>query len=166
MAPPAVPRPRDLPYQAGMSEAEIRDAHARLVRLLAQRRLLLGVNIGLMSRPGSPVFRRIETALPIGLGLFGVISATLLGGVMLGILALTIGIAIWFLVILPRIKDQVYARTYAYVTSAPEAFLKAWEAQAITLRAGEAECRPPGGDWIAFVAAARTREEDEEEGYP
>lgn len=148
-----------------MSDARIRDAHARLTRLLAQKRLVLGVNIGLMSRPGSPVFRRIESALPIGIGLFGVISATILGGVMLGVLALTAGIAVWFLVILPRIKDQVYARTYAFVTSTPEAFLKAWEATAITLRAGEQECRPPDGDWIAFVRTARTREEDEEEGH-
>jgi hypothetical protein len=147
-----------------MSSARIRDAHARLTRLLAQKRLLLGVNIGLMSRPGSPVFRRIESALPIGLGLFGVISATILGGVMLGVLALGAGIAVWFLVILPRIKNQVYARTHAFVTSSPEAFLQAWEARAITLRAGEEECRPPEGDWIAVVHAARTREEDEEEG--
>jgi hypothetical protein len=151
--------------EVGMSEARIRDAHARLTRLLAQKRLVLGVNVGLMSRPGSPVFRRIESALPIGIGLFGVISATILGGLMLGILALTAGIAVWFLVILPRIKDQVYARTYAFVTSSPEAFLQAWEATAITLRAGEEECRPPGDDWIAFVRAARTREEDEEDSH-
>jgi hypothetical protein len=152
--------------EVGMTDARIRDAHSRLTRLLAQKRLVLGVNIGLMSRPGSPVFRRVETALPIGIGLFGVISATILGGVMLGILALTAGIAVWFLVILPRIKDQVYARTYAFVTSAPEAFLQAWEAAAITLRAGQEECRPPDGDWIAFVRATRTREEDEADGYP
>lgn len=147
-----------------MSDARIRDAHARLTRLLAQKRLVLGVNIGLMSRPGSPVFRRIETALPTGLGLFGVIGATILGGVVLGAAALTVGVAIWFLVVLPRIKDQVYARSYAYVTSSPEAFLHAWEARAITLRSGEEECRPPDGDWVAFVRAARTREEEEEEG--
>lgn len=147
-----------------MSNARIRDAHTRLTRLLAQKRLVLGVNIGLMSRPGSPVFRRIETALPTGLGLFGVIGATILGGVVLGAVALTVGVAIWFLVVLPRIKDQVYARSYAYVTSSPEAFLQAWEARAITLRSGEEECRPPDGDWIAFVRAARTREEEEEEG--
>ncbi|WP_439577697.1 hypothetical protein [Elioraea sp.] len=148
-----------------MSDSRIRDAHARLTRLLAQKRLFLGVNIGLMSRPGSPVFRRIESALPIGLGLFGVIGATIVGGVMLGILALTAGIAVWFLVILPRIKDQVYARTYAFVTSTPESFLRAWEETAITLKSGEDECRPPDGDWVAFVRAARTREEEEEDGY-
>jgi hypothetical protein len=147
-----------------MSEARIRDAHTRLTRLLAQKRLVLGVNIGLMARPGSPVFRRIETALPTGLGLFGVIGATIVGGVVLGAVALTVGVAIWFLVILPRIKDQVYARSYAYVTSSPEAFLQAWEARAITLRSGEEECRPPDGDWIAFVRAVRTRDEEEEEG--
>ena len=148
-----------------MPEASIRDAHARLVRLLAQRRMVLGVNIGLMSRPGSPVFRRIETALPIGLGLFGVIGATVIGGVVLGAVALTAGLAAWFLVILPRIKDQVHARSTAYVIAAPESFLAAWQAGAISLNAGEAECRPPDGDWIAFVRAVRTREEEEEEGF-
>lgn len=147
-----------------MSDARIRDAHTRLTRLLAQKRLVLGVNIGLMQRPGSPVFRRVETALPTGLGLFGVIGATVIGGVVLGVVALVVGIAVWFLVILPRIKDQVYARSYAYVTSSPEAFLQAWDARAVTLRAGEEECRPPDGDWIAFVRDLRTREEEEEEG--
>lgn len=146
-----------------MSDPRIRDAHARLKRLLAQKRLVLGVNIGLMSRPGSPVFRRVETALPAGLGLFGTIGATIVGGVALGVVALAVGLAVWFLAILPRIKDQVHARSYAYVTSSPAAFLQAWEARAITLRAGEAECRPPDGDWVAFVRAARTREEEEEE---
>ena len=148
-----------------MADVSSRDAHARLVRLLAQKRLVLGVNIGVMSRPGSPVFRRIETALPTGLGLFGVIGATVIGGVTLGALALTIGVAVWFLVILPRIKDQVYARSYAFVTSSPAAFAQAWEARAITLRAGAEECRPPDGDWIAFVRATPTREEDEEGGH-
>lgn len=148
-----------------MREASIRDAHARLVCLLAQRRVMLGVNVGVMSRPGSPVFRRIETALPIGLGLFGVIGATVIGGVVLGAVALVAGLAAWFLVVLPRIKDQVHARSTAYVTASPESFVAAWEARAISLNTGEAECRPPDGDWIAFIRAVRTREEDEEEGF-
>jgi hypothetical protein len=114
-----------------MADVSSRDAHARLVRLLAQKRLVLGV----------------------------------IGGVTLGALALTIGVAVWFLVILPRIKDQVYARSYAFVTSSPAAFAQAWEARAITLRAGAEECRPPDGDWIAFVRATPTREEEEEGGH-
>ncbi len=148
-----------------MANAHIRDSHARLKRLVAQKRILLGVNVGLMSRPGSPVFRRIETALPVGLGLFGVIGATVLGGVWLGMLALTIGLVLWFLMILPRIKDQVYDRTLAFVLSSPEAFETVWNAGAITLKAGERECRPPDGDWMRFVLEAKTREEEmEEEG--
>lgn len=147
-----------------MADPRSRDAHARLSHLLAQDRVALGVNVGLMSRPGSPVFRRVETALPIALGLSGAIGATIVGGVALGGVALAAGLALWFLVVLPRVRERVYARTCAYVTSTPEAFLEAWQAQAITLRAGEAECRPPAGDWAAFVQAARTREEEEEEG--
>lgn len=137
-------------------------SHARLTRLIMQKRLILGVNIGLMSRPGSPVFRRIETALPLGLGMFGVIAATVFGGVWLGILALTLGIVVWFLFLLPRIKDQVYDRTLAYVLSAPEAFAQVWQAGAVTLRAGERECRPPEGDWQRFVRETKTREEEME----
>ncbi|MFQ3622578.1 MAG: hypothetical protein SNJ73_03435 [Acetobacteraceae bacterium] len=146
-----------------MSTARIRDSHARLKRLVAQKRIFVGVNVGLMSRPGSPVFRRIETALPVGLGLFGVIGATVLGGVWLGVVALTVGLALWFLMILPKIKDQVYDRTLAFVLSSPEAFETVWNARAITLRAGERECRPPDGDWAGFVAEARTREEETDE---
>lgn len=150
-------------YGATMTtDPGLAESHARLKRLIMQKRLVLGVNIGLMSRPGSPVFRRIETALPLGLGMFGVIAATVFGGVWLGILALTLGILVWFLFLLPRIKDQVYDRTLAYVLSAPEAFAQVWEAGAVTLRAGDRECRPPEGDWRRFVAETMTREEEME----
>jgi len=145
-----------------MTDPSLAESHARLKRLVAQKRVVLGVNIGLMARPGSPVFRRIETALPLGLGMFGVIAATIFGGVWLGILALTLGIAVWFLFLLPRIKDQVYDRTLAFVLSAPEAFEQVWQAGAVTLRAGERECRPPEGDWLRFVAETRSREEEME----
>ncbi|WP_114377700.1 hypothetical protein [Elioraea thermophila] len=144
------------------TDPALAESHARLKRLIMQKRLILGVNIGLMSRPGSPVFRRIETALPLGLGMFGVIAATVFGGVWLGILALTLGIVVWFLFLLPRIKDQVYDRTLAYVLSAPEAFAQVWQAGAVTLRAGERECRPPEGDWQRFVRETKTREEEME----
>ena len=145
-----------------MSDPRDLDPHARLKRLIAQKRLILGVNIGLMSRPGSPVFRRIETALPLGLGMFGVIAATVFGGVWLGVFALTLGILVWFLFLLPRIKDQVYERTLAYVLSAPEAFAKVWQAGAITLRAGERVARSPDDDWQSFVYETKTREEEME----
>ncbi len=145
-----------------MTDPQVAQAHARLKRLIAQKRLILGVNIGLMSRPGSPVFRRIETALPLGLGMFGVIAATIFGGVWLGVFALTLGILVWFLFLLPRIKDQVYDRTLAYVLSSPEGFAQVWQAGAITLRAGEREVRSPDGDWQAFLRETMTREEEME----
>ena len=145
-----------------MTDPQVAQAHARLKRLIAQKRLILGVNIGLMSRPGSPVFRRIETALPLGLGMFGVIAATIFGGVWLGVFALTLGILVWFLFLLPRIKDQVYDRTLAYVLSSPEGFAQVWQAGAITLCAGEREVRSPDGDWQAFLRETMTREEEME----
>lgn len=146
-----------------MADRSVRSAHARLDRLLRERRLTLGVNIGLMNRPGSPVFRRIETALPIFLGIMGVVIAVAIGGFPLGLLALTAGLAVWFLVILPRIKDQVYERTLGYISSDPEAFLRVWEAGAVTLRRGGEECRPPGGDGAAFVRETRTQQEQDRE---
>lgn len=146
-----------------MSDRRVREAHARLVRLLRERRLRLGVNIGLMNRPGSPVFRRIETALPIFLGIMGVVIAVAIGGFPLGIVALTAGLGVWFLVILPRMKDQVYDRTLGYVTAEPDNFVRAWEAGAITLQRGEEECRPPGGDWAAFVRETKTQDEQDRE---
>jgi len=146
-----------------VADRRVRDAHARLVRLLREKRLTLGVNIGLMNRPGSPVFRRVETALPIFLGIMGVVIAVAIGGFPLGIVALTAGLGVWFLVILPRMKDQVYARTLGYVTGDPDAFVRVWEAGAVTLQRGGEECRPPDGDWAAFVRETRTQEEQDRE---
>jgi hypothetical protein len=146
-------------------DAKARDAHARLVRLLRENRLRLGVNIGLMNRPGSPVFRRVETALPIFLGIMGVVGGVALGGLALGLVALMAGLGVWFLVVLPRMKDQVYERTLGYVTGDVAHFLAAWEAGAITLERGGEECRPPEGDWQGFVRATLTaREQDREDG--
>jgi len=146
-----------------MPDRRVRDAHGRLVRLLRENRLRLGVNIGLMNRPGSPVFRRIETALPIFLGIMGVVIAVAIGGFPLGLVALAAGLGVWFLVVLPRIKDQVYDRTLGYVTAEPENFVRAWEAGAVTLQRGGEECRPPGGDWAAFVRETRTQQEQDRE---
>lgn len=146
-------------------DAKARDAHARLVRLLREKQITLGVNIGLMNRPGSPVFRRVETALPIFLGIMGVVGGVAFGGFALGIVALMAGLGVWFLVVLPRMKDQVYERTLGYVTGDAAHFLTAWEAGAITLQRGGEECRPPEGDWQGFVRATRTsREQDREDG--
>lgn len=146
-----------------MVDSRTRDAHQRLTRLLAQKRLRLGVNIGLMSRPGSPVFKRIETGLPVFLGIMGVVGAVVFGGLPLGIMALCAGLGVWFLVILPRMKDQVYERTLGFVTSTPDAFVQVWDENAVTLQRGDEECRPPEGDWIAFVHATRTREQEDED---
>ncbi len=146
-----------------MADRRVREAHARLVRLLREKRLALGVNIGLMNRPGSPVFRRIETALPIFLGIIGVIGGVAIGGLALGIVALMAGLGVWFLVILPRMKDQVYERTLGYVTGDPDAFQKVWDAAAVTLQRDGEECRPPEGDWMAFVRETKTREEQDRE---
>ncbi|MCU0987083.1 MAG: hypothetical protein MUC89_19455 [Acetobacteraceae bacterium] len=146
-----------------MADRRVRDAHARFVRLIEEKRLHLGVNIGLMNRPGSPVFRRIETALPIFLGIMGVIGGLATGGFPLGLAALVIGLAIWFLVVLPRMKDQVHSRTLGYVTGDPDAFVTVWQAGALTLQRGDEECRSPEGDWGAFVRATKTREEQDKE---
>lgn len=147
-----------------MADRRVRDSHALLVRLVRENRIRLGVNVGLMNRPGSPVFRRIETALPIFLGIMGVVGAVAIGGFPLGLVALMAGLGIWFLVILPRMKDQVYERTLGYVTSDPDAFVSVWDANAVTLQRDGEECRPPG-DWMAFVRTTKTQEElDREDG--
>ena len=145
-----------------MADRRVRDAHARLVRLVRENRLRLGVNIGLMNRPGSPVFRRIETALPIFLGIMGVVGAVAIGGFPLGLVALMAGLGVWFLVILPRMKDQVYERTLGYVTGDPDAFVTVWQAGAVTLQREGEECRAPD-DWMAFVRSTRTQEEQDRE---
>jgi hypothetical protein len=133
-------------------------AHATLAAALRAQRVRLGVNVGLANRPGSPVFIRSESAIPLFLSFFGVIAATMLGGPMLGLLALGLAGAMWLLFIHPRLRDRVYERSLAYVLGGVGELERMWQAGAISLQTanGEREVRGPQGDWVEFTESLPT----------
>lgn len=137
-------------------------AHARLTAAIEAKRVHLGVNIGIANRPGSPVFIRRESAVPLFLSFFGVIGATIVGGPMLGVLALGLAGLVWFLLVLPRLRDRVYERTLAYALGGVEEFERMWNAGALSLMTPDrsvAEARGPAADWVAFAEALAATDE-------
>lgn len=137
-------------------------AHARLTAAIEAKRVHLGVNIGIANRPGSPVFIRRESAVPLFLSFFGVIGATIVGGPMLGVLALGLAGLVWFLLVLPRLRDRVYERTLAYALGGVEEFERMWNAGALSLMTPDgsvAEARGPAADWVAFAEALPATDE-------
>jgi hypothetical protein len=131
-------------------------AHAALKAAVLAKRVHLGVNIGIANRPGSPVFIRRETAVPLFVSLFGVIAATLLGGPMLGLVGLGLGVGAFLLFVLPRLRDRVYERSLAFALGGVSEFETMWGAGVLSLMApdkSQAEARSPAGDWVAFAEA-------------
>jgi hypothetical protein len=128
-------------------------AHRKLATAIAAQRVRMGVNVGIANRPGSPVFIRRESAVPLFLSLFGVIAATLLGGPFLGLAGLALAGLAWVLLIHPRLRDRVYERSLAYATGGVAEFERMWAAGAISLlhADGSGELRSPDGDWVAFA---------------
>jgi hypothetical protein len=131
-------------------------AHACLKTAIEAKRVHLGVNIGIANRPGSPVFIRRESAVPLFLSFFGVIAATILGGPMLGLVGLGLGAGAWFLLVLPRLRDRVYERSLAYALGGIEEFERMWRAGALSLMTVDGsvpEARGPAADWVEFAEA-------------
>jgi hypothetical protein len=144
-------------------------AHAALQAAVLAKRVHLGVNIGIANRPGSPVFIRRETAVPLFLSLFGVIGATLLGGPMLGLIGLALGVGAWFLFVLPRLRDRVYERSLAFALGGVAEFETMWGAGALSLMTPDgsvAERRSPAGDWVAFAEALADRPAQDKASAP
>ena len=130
-------------------------AHRRIAAAIAAQSVRLGVNVGIANRPGSPVFIRRESAVPLFLSFFGVIGATFLGGPILGLTALGLAGLAWVLLIYPRLRDRVYERSVAFVSGGVTEFEAMWSAGAISLQRadGSGEVRAPDGDWVAFGEA-------------
>jgi hypothetical protein len=127
-------------------------AHAKLAAAIAAQRVRMGVNVGIANRPGSPVFVRSESAVPLFLSFFGVIAATFLGGPILGVTALGLAGLVWIWLIHPRLRDRVYERAVAFASGGVVEFETMWAAGAISLQRadGSGEIRGPDGDWVAF----------------
>lgn len=128
-------------------------AFAELIVWLQEQRAHLGVNIGLMNRPGSPVFRRIEMSLPLFAVAAGTIAALPIGGPHLAFLCLVLGGIGFFFMALPRVKARVYDRTMQLVTNDRAAFEHCWAIGALSLQ--DAQARDNNmlggtGDWTSF----------------
>jgi len=128
-------------------------AFAELIGWLQTRRVHMGVNIGLMNRPGSPVFRRIEMSLPLFTVAAGTIVALPFGGPHLAFLCLVLGGIGFFFMALPRIKARVYDRTMQLVSNDRAAFEHCWKVGALSLQdAHHPDNAMLGGtaDWASF----------------
>lgn len=127
-------------------------AHRRIAAAIAAQQVRMGVNVGIANRPGSPVFVRSESAVPVFLSFFGVIAATFMGGPILGVTALGLAGLVWIWLIHPRLRDRVYERSVAYATGGVAEFERMWQAGAISLQRADtgSELRSPEGDWVDF----------------
>lgn len=128
-------------------------AFAELIGWLQSGRVRMGVNIGLMNRPGSPVFRRIEMSLPLFAVAAGTIAALPFGGPHLAFLCLVLGGIGFFFMALPRVKARVYDRTMQLVTNDRAAFERCWAMGALSLQDAQASDNNMlggTGDWTSF----------------
>ncbi len=129
------------------------EAFATLRRLADDETLKLGVNIRMMNSPGSPAFRRYESAIPIIGGLALSLGATSAVGWWLGAVVIVGFCIAWFGFLYPKVRDRVFERTVALALRSPRDFAALWKRGALSLHAGTEQCLSPRGDWIAFIAA-------------
>lgn len=129
------------------------EAFAALRRLADAEALRLGVNIRMMNSPGSPAFRRYESAVPIIAGLALSLGATSVVGWWLGAVVIAGFCVAWFGFVYPKVRDRVFDRTMALALRSSRDFAALWGRGALSLHAGTEQCLSPRGDWIAFVAA-------------
>lgn len=114
----------------------------------------IGVNIRLMNSPGSPVFRRHETAIPIIGGLAASLAATSMVNWVVGAVVIGAFGALWFSKLYPKVRGDVFDRTVALAFRSSRDFQALWQKGALQLVVSDAEqCASPRDDWIAFVAA-------------
>ena len=129
------------------------EAFAALRRLADAQALRLGVNIRMMNSPGSPAFRRYESAAPIIAALALSLGAMSLAGWWLGAVVIVAFCVLWFGYLFPRVRDRVFDRTLAFALRSPRDFAALWKKGALSLHAEKDQCLSPRGDWVAFIAA-------------
>lgn len=129
------------------------EAFAELRRLVDAQVLRIGVNIRQMNSPGSPAFRRYESAVPIIAGLGLSMAASSLVGWWLGATVIVAFCVLWFGWVFPRVRDRVFDRSVALAFRSQRDFAALWKRGALSVQAETEQCLSPRGDWIAFVAA-------------
>jgi hypothetical protein len=132
-----------------------RDPLEILKALLDSQRLKLGVHIRKMNSPGSPVYRYWENIWPVGLILITSFAATAWVHYYLGGVVLLAGCAWWLGKVQPRIKDDVFDRTSAWVLQSERHFDTLWARGVLSLYAelpdGRKFAATRRDDWRSFV---------------
>lgn len=127
----------------------------RLRDLLDEERVKLGVHIRKMNSPGSPVYRYGENIWPAGLILTSSFLGTALIHFYVGAAILAVGCWWWITKVQPRIKNDVFERSAAWVLSDPARFNLMWARGILSLYAklpdGSERVALGRDDWRAFV---------------
>ncbi|WPB85229.1 hypothetical protein [Sediminicoccus rosea] len=115
----------------------------------------LGIHIRKMNSPGSPVYRYAENIIPAGLILTSSFLATALIHFYVGAVVLAIGCWWWLAKVQPKIKEDVFMRTAAYVLQADLNFDVMWARGVLSLYAklpdGTERVATRRDDWRAYV---------------
>jgi hypothetical protein len=108
-----------------------------------------------MNSPGSPVYRYWENIWPVGLILITSFAATAWVHYYLGGVVLLAGCAWWLGKVQPRIKDDVFDRTSAWVLQSERHFDTLWARGVLSLYAelpdGRKFAATRRDDWRSFV---------------
>lgn len=127
----------------------------KLQALMDLELVKLGIHIRKMNSPGSPVYRYAENIIPAGLILTSSFLATALIHFYVGAVVLGIGCWWWLAKVQPKIKEDVFMRTAAYVLQADLNFDVMWARGVLSLYAklpdGTERVATRRDDWRAYV---------------
>ena len=134
---------------------EIRPPLELLKALLDAQAVKLGVHIRKMNSPGSPVYRTGENVWPAAAILAGSFAVTALTHYYLGAAVLAGGCWWWIMKVQPRIRDDVFDRTTAWVLQSETHFDALWAKGVLSLFAelpdGRKVAATRRDDWREFV---------------
>jgi hypothetical protein len=122
-------------------------------------RLLIGVDLRLYNRPGSPTYSQKDNGLPVVATLCCVASAWILGGWVWALAILASGVILTLTTVNVWILHRLRQRTLDVALSGLDGWQQAWDFGGITLRlapdgkqpAAGLEFNSPGDDWRTFA---------------
>ena len=127
----------------------------KLQELMDAERVKLGIHIRKMNSPGSPVYRYAENIIPAAIILTSSFLATALIHFYVGAVVLAIGCWWWLAKVLPKIKEDVFMRSAAFVLLNDLNFDIMWSRGILSLYAklpdGTERAATRRDDWRAYV---------------
>jgi hypothetical protein len=145
-----------------LSETEEAPAHPwagqerqKLQALMDIELVKLGIHIRKMNSPGSPVYRYAENIIPAGLILTSSFLATAMIHFYVGSVVLAAGCWWWLAKVQPKIKEDVFMRSAAFVLMSDLNFDVMWARGVLSLYAkmpdGTERVATRRDDWRAYV---------------